>query len=130
LFAVRKSFERAKSESALKNIVPFRSYSELPSLIPTPGKTLGFELDVVPVSTYEQVAKHFKDCTLVDASLVIRKARGVKTPYEVECIRQAARQLDAAFLDIPGQLREGMEEIDLGARIEYVMRTTGHQGLT
>lgn len=130
VFAVRKSFERAKAESALTNIVSFRSYSELPSLVPNPGKTLGFEFDVVPVSTYEQVAKHLKNSTLVDASLAIRKARGVKTPYEVECIRQAARQLDAAFLDIPSQLREGMAEIDLGARIEYVMRTAGHQGLT
>ena len=130
VLAVRKSFERAKVESSLKNIVPFRSYSELPSLVPNPGKTLGFELDVVPVSTYEQVAKHFKRSTLVDASLVLRKARGVKTAYEVDCIRQAARQLDRAFLDIPTQLREGMAEIDLGARIEFVMRSAGHQGLT
>src|SRR5947207_15977153 len=56
VFAVRKSFERAKSESTLKTIVSFRSYSELPVLIPNPGKVLGFEFDVVPVSTYEQVA--------------------------------------------------------------------------
>jgi Xaa-Pro aminopeptidase len=130
VLAVRKSFERAKVESRLKNIVPFRSYSELPSLVPNPGKTLGFELDVIPVSTYEQVGKHFKGATLVDASLVLRKARGVKTDYEVDCIRQAARQLDRAFLDIPTQLREGMAEIDLGARIEFVMRSAGHQGLT
>jgi Xaa-Pro dipeptidase len=130
VFAVRKSFERAKAESPLKNIIPFKSYSELPTLLPNPGKTLGFELDVVPVQTYQQVAKHFKDSTLVDASLDIRKARGVKTPYEVDCIRQAAKQLDRAFLDIPGQLREGMEEIELGSRIEFVMRTAGHQGLT
>ena len=61
VLAVRKSHERAKVESALKNIVPFKSYSELPSLVPNPGKTLGFELDVVPVSTYEQVVKHFKN---------------------------------------------------------------------
>jgi Xaa-Pro dipeptidase len=130
LFAVRKSFERGKSESALTNIVPFKSYSELPSLLPAPGQTLGFELDVVPVATYEQVAKYFKGATLVDASLTIRRSRGVKTAYEIDCIRQAARQLDKAFLDIPGQLREGMAEIDLGARIEYVMRSAGHQGLT
>jgi Xaa-Pro aminopeptidase len=130
VLAVRKSYERATAESPLKNIVPFRSYSDLPSLLPNPGKTLGFELDVVPVSTYEQVAKHFKTSTLVDASLVLRKARGVKTPYEIDRIRQAAQQLDRAFLDIPGQLREGMAEIDLGARIEFVMRSAGHQGLT
>lgn len=130
VFAVRKSYERAKTESALRNVVPFRSYSELPSLIPHPGETLGFELDVVPVSTYEQVAKQFKTARLVDASLALRKARGVKTPYEIGCIREAAQQLDRAFLDIPTQLREGMQEIELGARIEYVMRTAGHQGLT
>ena len=130
VLAVRKSFERAKVESAIKTIVPFRSYAELPSLVPNPGETLGFELDVVPVATYEQVAKHFRNAKLVDASLVLRNARGVKTPYEIERIRLAAQQLDRAFLDIPGQLREGMEEIELGARIEFVMRTAGHQGLT
>jgi Xaa-Pro dipeptidase len=130
VLAVRKSYERARAESPLKNIVPFRSYSDLPAILPNPGKTLGFELDVLPVSTYEQVVKHFKTSTLVDASLVLRKARGVKTPYEIDCIRQAAQQLDRAFLDIPGQLREGMAEIDLGARIEFVMRSAGHQGLT
>ena len=102
----------------------------MPTLLPNPGQTLGFELDVVPVSTYEQVAKQFKTSRLVDASLVLRKARGVKTSYEIECIRQAAQQLDRAFLEIPTELREGMKEIDLGARIEFVMRTAGHQGLT
>ena len=120
VLAVRKSHERAKVESALKNIVPLKSYSELPSIVPNPGKTLGFEFDVVPVSTYEQIVKHFKTSTPVDGSLVLRKARGVKTPYEIDCIRQAAQQLDRAFLDIPSQLREGMAEIDLGARIEFV----------
>src|SRR6476469_1222616 len=56
ILAVRKSYERAKVESALRNIAPLRSYSEFPSLFPNPGKTLGMELDVVPVSTYQQVA--------------------------------------------------------------------------
>src|SRR6185295_364450 len=41
IFAVRKSFDRARTESPLKNVVPMQSYSELPSLIPNPGETLG-----------------------------------------------------------------------------------------
>src|SRR5262245_31251382 len=52
ILAVRKSYERAKMESAVRNIAPLRSYSELPSLFANAGKTLGLELDVVPVSTY------------------------------------------------------------------------------
>src|SRR5204862_4079115 len=48
LLAVRKSYERAKIESSVQNIVPLKTYSELPGLIPNPGETVGFEVDVVP----------------------------------------------------------------------------------
>ena len=88
VFAVRKSFERAKAESAVRNIVPLKSYSELPSLIPNPGATLGLELDVVPVSTYQLIARQFPNSKLGDESMAIRRARAVKTPYEIDCIRQ------------------------------------------
>src|SRR6188768_790166 len=130
LLAVRKSYERAKTESALHNIVPLKSYSELPALIPAPGATLGLELDVVPVSTYQQIAKQFPGSKLIDGSMAIRLARGIKTQYEIECIRHAARQLDIMFEDVATQLREGMAEYELCARIEHVLRMAGHQGLT
>jgi Xaa-Pro aminopeptidase len=130
LFAVRKSYERAKTESAVKNLVPLKTYSELPDLIPNPGETIGFELDVLPVATYQQVSKYFSKAKIVDGSAAVRNARAVKTPYEIECIRRAAKQLDKMFLDIPSQLREGLPEFELAARIEYVLRMAGHQGLT
>src|SRR4051812_42829372 len=130
LLAVRKSYERARTDSAVQNIVPMKSYSDLPALIPNPGAIIGLELDVLPVSTYQQIARQFPSSKLVDASMVIRLARAVKTPYEIECINQAAGQLDLMFADVAIQLREGMAEYELCARIEYVMRTAGHQGLT
>jgi len=130
LLAVRKSFERAKTESGVKNIVPLKTYSDLPALIPNPGETVGFETDILPVTTFQQVSKHFSKSKIVDASAPVRNARGVKTPYEVECIRRAAKQLDTMFLDIPSQLHEGLAEFELAARIEYVLRMAGHQGFT
>jgi Xaa-Pro aminopeptidase len=130
LLAIRKSFERAKIESAVKNIVPLKSYSELPGLIPQPGETIGFETDILPVATYQQVTKNFPKSKIVDGSTPVRNARAVKTPYEVECIRRAAKQLDTMFLDIPAQLHEGLPEFELAARIEYVLRMAGHQGFT
>jgi Xaa-Pro aminopeptidase len=128
LLAVRKSYERAKIESAVKNIVPLKTYSELQGLIPNPGETVGFELDVLPLVTYQQVSKYFSKSKIVDGSMAVRNARAVKTPYEVECIRRAAKQLDTMFLDIPSQLHEGLPEFELAARIEYVLRMAGHQG--
>src|ERR1051325_7889226 len=108
IFAVRKSYERAKLESPLKNVVPLKSFSDLPGLFPNPGATLGFEFDVVPVAVYQQVAKQFPNAKHVDGGKPLREARGVKTAYEIACIRRAAAMLDKAFLDIPDHLREGM----------------------
>src|SRR5205823_598669 len=99
-------------------------------LIPNPGEAVGFELDVVPFATYQQVSKYFSKSRIVDGSMAVRNARGVKTPYEIECIRRAAQQLDTMFLDIPSQLHEGLAEFELAARIEFVLRMAGHQGFT
>lgn len=130
LLAVRKSYQRARTESALTNIVPLKTYSDLPGLIPHPGETIGYEMDVVPVGMFQQISKFFPKSRFVDGSMAIRNARAVKTPYEIDCIRKAAQQLDEAFLDIPTQLHEGLAEFELSARIEYVMRMAGHQGLS
>ena len=130
LLAIRKSYARAKIESAVKNIAPLKSYSELPGLIPNPGETVGFEMDVLPIATFQQVSKHFQKSKIVDGYMPLRNARAVKTPYEIECIRHAAHQLDTMFLDIPSQLHEGIAEYELAARIEYVLRMAGHQGVT
>src|SRR2546425_11755083 len=81
LLAVRKSYERAKTESAIRNLVSLKTYSELPGLIPNPGETLGFELDVLPVATYQQVSKYFPKAKVVDGSSAVRNARAVKRYY-------------------------------------------------
>jgi len=129
VFAVRRSHERAVEESPLRNIVPFRRFSELPSLIPEVAEVFGLELDVLPVGLYRQIEKTFPNSRFIDEAMALRRARAVKTPLEQAHIRRAAAMLDAAFLDIPGQLREGMEEVELAIRIEQVMREAGHQGL-
>ena len=129
VFAVRKSHSRAVTESKVGNIVSFQRYSELPSLVDSSAELLGLEFDVLPVSMYRQIERAFPGAAFIDQSMAIRRARGVKSPYEQDRIRRAATMLDAAFLDIPLQLREGMEEVELGIRIEQVMRKAGHQGL-
>src|SRR5438445_6092066 len=85
VLAVRKSYERAKMESGVKNLVPLKTYSDLRALIPAPGETIGFELDVLPVAAYQQISKYFSQSKIVDGSAAVRNARAVKTPYEVEC---------------------------------------------
>ena len=78
---------------------------------------------------HAQIQKAFPDAKLVDGSIALRLARSVKTRYKVAHIRKSAAMLDKAFLDIPNELREGLAEYELAARIEYVMRMEQHQGL-
>lgn len=129
VLAVRKSLSRAREESAVGNIVGFRRYSDLASIVPASGTEIGLELDVLPVALFRQIEKAFPEATLTDGSMAIRRARSVKTTFELEHIRAAARMLDAAFGDIPAHLHQGMEELELAVRIEHVMRQMGHQGL-
>src|SRR5215468_3764755 len=74
IFAVRKSYERAKIESPLKNIVLLKSFSELPGLIPNPGGMIGFEFDVAPVGLFQQIAKQFPNSKHVDGVKALREA--------------------------------------------------------
>src|SRR2546428_3300194 len=71
LLAVRKSYERARTESAVRNLVPLQKYSELTELIPNPGETVGVELDGLPVGTYQQVSKYFSKAKIVDGSMAV-----------------------------------------------------------
>ena len=126
IYAVRKSYTRAMTESPLKNIVRFRRYSELPELLPSPGEVLGVELDVVPVAVHRQISKVFPDARFVDASMALRRARAVKTDFELDEIRRAAAMLDKAFLDIPHQLTEGASRV----RVECTDRVCDAHGGT
>jgi Xaa-Pro aminopeptidase len=64
----------------------------------------------------------------VDASPLIRQLRMVKSPYEVERIRRAARIADRMAQRMRVVLRAGMTELELAAEIEAEARRHGHQG--
>lgn len=132
ILAVRKVYERAREESSLEEVLPFRSYKQLPELLRSSGvkglKRVGFELDVVPASLFLQFNQLFPDAQLVDISFTIRSLRSRKSPYEVRMIREAGRILDVGLASIKEYLREGITEIHLAALVDARMRQEGHEG--
>src|SRR5437867_743207 len=54
----------------------------------------------------------------------------IKSAYEVGQIRQAARQLELAFTEMPGWIRPGSAELEVQACLEGFLRRKGHQGIT
>ncbi len=130
---VKKSYERAREESSMDNIVYLDSLKDIFTVLQSYGysgfKTLGFELDVLPANLYMRYQRLFKPANIVDASPLIRTVRMIKSDYELEIFKDAAKTHMEVFSFIRANLKEGMSELKLAAIIDAFSREKGHPGL-
>ena len=129
---VRRTLERARAESPLERIEALRSLRDLAAALDGAGVSggrLGFELDVLPALRYLDYAKRLRAFELADCSGLIRGLRAVKSPWELERIREAGAMVARVDECVAGVLREGMTEIELAAEVEAWLRRQGHQGV-
>jgi Xaa-Pro aminopeptidase len=124
---VRKSLERARAESPLARVVPFPASRELAALL-GPARRLGLPLDTVPVAVQQFWSRALPGVEWTDVSGLVRDSRSVKSPWELDRMRETARLLGGVFREIPSFLRPGMREVDLSAEIEVRMRRAGNEG--
>ncbi len=133
LLMARKNIDRARSESPIDRILPVEGPTQIPEILrgngyPLPGR-LGLECDVIPANLYFSYQNIFRGIPIEDISQAIRRIRSVKTPFEIDMIRQASRLADRVAGAVADHVRKGISEIELAGRIESVARTLGHQGL-
>jgi len=130
---VRKDIERARAESALNQVVSFSSPKQIPDILAGHGISmparLGMELDVLPANLYFNFIRLFENAEITDISTAIRMIRAVKSDYEIDKIRTAARFSDRLAACVPDLLKEGIPEVELAGRIEAEARKMGHQGI-
>jgi len=78
LLMVKKSFTRARGESALQEIIPLANVKDLTKMLYAYGynkiTTLGLELDVLPAALYLLFQKLFEGAQIVDISGLIRSS--------------------------------------------------------
>ncbi|PKN65993.1 MAG: aminopeptidase P family protein [Deltaproteobacteria bacterium HGW-Deltaproteobacteria-15] len=133
ILMVQKSLQRAKEESPLDRIVPLGAKGEIAALLQkagiSPPANAGLEMDVVPASIYFEYAGMFPNCRFADISGGIRLLRMIKTPYEVDQIRKAARILDKGFSEVRTIIREGMTELEVDGHLSLIARREGHMGV-
>jgi len=130
---VKRSFLRAGEESTLENIIHLDNPKEIVTVLKSfgygPFKTIGFELDVLPVTQYMRYQKIFEPAEIIDVSSFIRAVRMVKSPYEMEIIRNSAKLHQEIFSFIREILREGITELELAGMVEAACRKRGHHGM-
>ena len=133
LFMVRKEAGRARMESGLKEVVPFRSPKDIPGILAHYGypepKRIGLELDVLPVNFYERYRSLYPNAVFSDATPLIRTVRMIKSAYEIHLMKDAGDQVDRVYRRAKEVIRVGMTDLDVAAELEYTARKDGHQGL-
>lgn len=91
-------------------------------------KRLGFEAEDMLFATYNKLKDKLKVQELVPLGNELTTMRRIKTPRELEYIRLAEAIGDQVFTDILDFIKPGMTELEVAARIEYLLKVKGAQG--
>jgi Xaa-Pro aminopeptidase len=91
-------------------------------------KRLGFEAEDMLFATYNKLKDKLAVQELVPLGNEITAMRRIKTPRELEFIKQAEAIGDQVFTEILGFIKPGMTELEIAARIEYLLKVKGAQG--
>lgn len=131
-FWIRRSLDRARNETPLKDLRPRETLvqlcKEIRKRLPV-GSTLGLELDVLPAGIFQRYGKLLPHIPLTDISPLIRGLRACKSDYELECIKKACRIAGDVFAVAKTLIKPGISELELQAELEYQARIRGHLGI-
>ncbi len=132
LLMVKKYYPRAVRESSLPNIIEIKSVREIPDRIRdfygALPKTVGVEMDLLPVNDFNFYKALFSGSLLVDGSGVILETRMIKSPWEIEQMRVTAALSGKTFAYMRHAIRAGQTEMEFAGTAEAFSRKHGHAG--
>ncbi|MDE5552241.1 MAG: Xaa-Pro peptidase family protein, partial [Muribaculaceae bacterium] len=116
------------------NVVSIRKPEQIPSELTRMGIDLphavGLEYDALSYSEVSRLAKVFGEAVSADCSGVMRGARMVKTPYEIELMRIDGVHQSAVYERIGRLYRRDMTDLEFQVEIERALRLEGCLGYT
>lgn len=132
ILAVHRDLDRALRESRLNLIVPLRNSHQLNQVLsdfnyPVQGR-VGLEMDVLPVRHYFALCRDFPRANFLDVSELIRKARVIKSEYEISQIRKSCEILGQVMQEVQRSVRYGMTELEVDSTVRALARRLGDQG--
>ncbi|MDE6268440.1 MAG: Xaa-Pro peptidase family protein [Muribaculaceae bacterium] len=125
-YPVNLEGERVVSVRKPEEIAPWmdehtdRAFASLPFI--------GVEQDELSYSMVQRLTKAMGARTSTNASPLIRAARSVKTPMEIDLIEQSGIRQSRVYSLIPSFYRPGMSDIELQIEIEHASRLEGCLG--
>ena len=117
-----------------EHIYPIRKPEQITGLLKECGLPLPVKLmlegDELPFTEYNRLAACFPETEVVPCgTALIRQARSVKTPMEIEMFRRSGAAHTKAYEQIPSVYQPGMTDRQLSVEIERLMRLEGCLGI-
>jgi Xaa-Pro aminopeptidase len=126
-------FVRKSGTFTFGKTVSIRKPEDIPALLKTGNKplpsSLALETDHLTYNECLRLQTAFNPEKIVNATTLLRRARMIKTPWELGQFRYAARQHSKAYARIPSLFKQGMTDSEFQYEIEKTMRQHGSIGL-
>ena len=130
-YFVRKSFERARLESPIKNIFQIRSYRDARDKL---GQNLGrVYIDQLntTMDIWSKFSSAFTYTSFKSLDYALLQTRAVKSYFELSIMRRSGQIHNRVLSQLaPALLKEGINEADFTASLFKEMVASGYQGLS
>lgn len=128
---VRKSYERAATESEFEDIRLMGSFRDIANSVTALPDTLYLEMSAATMEWYGLFSKHLPFANVKPVDRVILNVRAVKSPYEIDIMRRAGAIIDRLLREeLPCMLYEGISEAELGAKLYGLFIKNGYHGVS
>ena len=130
VFWVRRSYERARDESAFPWIRPMSGFGDVARDSGPVPRRIHLETELVPLALLERFRKYFPVTDVQPLDRQVMRVRAVKSSFEISLLERAGA-IHEKVLErlVPGMLDEGMTEAALACELSSVMVEEGHQGI-
>lgn len=134
LNAPARLFIKRPNDIEGEHIHPIRKPEQITGLLKECGLPLPVKLmlegDELPFTEYNRLAACFPETEVVSCgTALIRQARSIKTPIEIEMFRRSGIAHAKAYEQIPSVYQPGMTDRKLSVEIERLMRLEGCLGI-
>jgi len=130
VFCVRRSFERACTESLFPDIRPMKGFRDAAPLVPTARHAIHVDTETLSVALLGRFRKYFPCQEVASLDRQVARLRAVKSPYELAHLERAGavhrRILEEGVAPL---LREGISEAEFACDLFSLMVRQGHQGV-
>lgn len=89
------------------------------------GKKIGFNGTFLPFETYRHLQSKYRPKKMIDVSDGLSATRLIKDETELNYIRKAVKITKTAMQEIPTYFKEGMTELQLMARFDFIQLSLG-----